>query len=76
MYYCTCDCMSMCDYMLMYVLYVSVFVYCPIYCAGCLMKTGECLPNGQQLNTWASVYRVGVLQNKLKFHHKNALISK
>ena len=38
MYYCTCDCMSMCDYMLMYVLYVSVFVCCPIYCAGCLMR--------------------------------------
>ena len=31
MYYCTCDLMSVCDYVLMNALYVSTLVYCILY---------------------------------------------
>ena len=61
MYYCTCDRMSLCDYVLIFVLYVSVFIYCPTYCGGCLMRGRRCLLNGQHLIPWARVYRVDLL---------------
>ena len=44
-----------CDYVLMYVLHVSVLVYCPTYCGGCLMRGRGCLLNGQHLISWARV---------------------
>ena len=53
MYYCICDCMYVCDYVLMYLLYVSALVYCPTYCCGCLMRGRGCLLNGQHLIPWA-----------------------
>ena len=40
MYYCAFDGKSVCDCLLMYVWYVSVLVYCPTYCGGCLMRQG------------------------------------
>ena len=61
MYYCTCDRMFVCAYVLMYVLYLSVLVYCPTYCSGCLMRGEGSLLNGQHLILWAGVYRVDVL---------------
>ena len=57
--------MFVCDYVLMYILHVSVLVYCPTYCGGCLMRGRGCLLNGQHLIPWARVYRVDVLWNKL-----------
>ena len=53
--------MSVYDYVLMFVLYVSVFVYCPSYCGGCLMRGRGCVLNGQHLIPWARVYRVDIL---------------
>ena len=53
--------MYVCDYVLMYVLHVSVVVYCPTYCDGCLMRGRGCLLNGQHLIPWARIYRVDVL---------------
>ena len=41
--------------------YISVLVYCPTYCGGCLMRVRGCLLNGQHLIPWAIVYRVEVL---------------
>ena len=58
MYYCKCDCISVCDRMLIYVSYVSVLVYCPTYCVGCLMRGRGSLRNGQDLIPDASVYRI------------------
>ena len=58
MYYCTCDWMFVCDYVLIYVLHVSVLVYCPTYCGGCLMRGRGCLLKGQHLIAWARLYRV------------------
>ena len=53
--------MSECYCMLMYVLYVSVLLYCPTYCDRCLMRDRGYLLNGQQLIPWARVYRLDVL---------------
>ena len=53
--------MSVCDCVLIFVLYVSVFVYCPTYCGECLMRGRGYLLNGQHLIPWARVYRVDVL---------------
>ena len=61
MYYCRCDSMSVCDCMLICVLYVSVLVYYPTYCGGCLMRDRGCLLNDQHLIPWARVYRVDVI---------------
>ena len=57
--------MSVCDCMLMYVLYVSVLVYCPTYCGGYLKRGRGCLLNGHYLIPWARVYRVDELWNIL-----------
>ena len=57
--------MSVCDCMLMYVLYVSVLVYCPTYFGGYLKRARGCLLNGHYLIPWARVYRVDELWNIL-----------
>ena len=57
MYYCTCDSIFVCDCMLMYACYVSVLLYCPTSCCGCLMRYRGFLLNGQHLIPWARVYR-------------------
>ena len=61
MYYCIYDSMFVSDCMVMYVWYVSVLVYCPTYCRGCLMRGRGCLLNGRHLIPWARVYRIDVL---------------
>ena len=53
--------MSVYDYVLIFVLHISVSVYCPTYCGGCLMRGRGCLLSGQHLIPWASVYRVDIL---------------
>ena len=58
---CTCDSMSVCGCMLMYLWYFCMFVCCPTYCSGCLMKSRGWLLNGQHLIPWIRVYRVDVL---------------
>ena len=65
MCYCTCDWMSVCDCMSMYVWYVSMLAYFPTYCGEYLMRGRGCLLNGQHLIPWARVYRVGVIWNIL-----------
>ena len=52
--------MFVCDYVLLFVLYVSVYVYCPTCCGRCLIKGRGCLLNGQHLIPWARVYGVDV----------------
>ena len=46
-YYCIYDWMSVCDCMFRYAWHVSVLVYCPTYCGGCLVRGRGCLLNGQ-----------------------------
>ena len=60
---CTCEWMYVCNYLLIYVFYVSVLVCCPTYCGGCLMTGRGCLLNGRYLIPWARVYRIDVLWN-------------
>ena len=50
--------MSVYDFILVCALYVSVLVYCPTYCGGCLMRGKGCLLNGQQLIPGTIVCRV------------------
>ena len=54
-----------CDYVLMYILHVSVLLYYPTYCGGCLMRGMGRLLNGQHLIPRVRVRRVDVLWNKL-----------
>ena len=57
--------MFVCDYVLMYVLHVSVLLYPPTYCGGCLMRGRRCLLIDQHLMSWARVYRIDLLWDKL-----------
>ena len=65
---------DMSDYVLLCALHVSVLVYCPTYCGGCLVRGRGCLLNGQHRIPWARVYRVDLLWNIIEFHHINVLM--
>ena len=61
MYYCTCDRMSVCGCMLMYVWYFYVLVYCSTHYGRGLMRSRRCLLNGLYFIPWTRVYRNDVL---------------
>ena len=50
MYYCTCDLMSVCDYVLIFVLYVSVFIIVLLTVAGVSWEAGDAY---SMASTWS-----------------------
>ena len=50
MYYCTCDWMSVCDYVLIFVLYVSVFIIVLLTIADVSWEAGDAY---SMASTWS-----------------------